>query len=106
MDFESRLSDVEQRYDQLSAEMASPDVAVDRDRLRRLGKDLAELAEIVGPYREYKDAMRQAEEAGAMAATEQDPEMAALGPLRREIVRKALLVRVDDVPLERYFRPG
>ncbi len=82
MDFESRLSDVEQRYDQLSAEMASPDVAADRDRLRRLGKDLAELGEIVGPYREYKDALRQAEEAGAMAAAEQDPEMAAY--LRQE----------------------
>src|SRR5216117_1871431 len=76
MDFESRLSDIEQRYDRLSAEMASPDVAADRDRLRRLGKDIAELGEIVGPYREYKDARRQAEEAGAMAAGEQDPEMA------------------------------
>src|SRR6266508_2281380 len=62
MDLESRLSDVEQRYDQLSAEMASPDVAADRDRLRRLGKDLAELGEIVGPYRDYKDAKRQAAE--------------------------------------------
>ena len=82
MDLESRLSDVEQRYDQLSAEMASPDVAADRARLRRLGKDLAELAEIVGPYREYKDALRQAEEAGAMAAGEKDPEMAAY--LRQE----------------------
>ena len=82
MDLESRLSDVEQRYDQLSAEMASPNVAADRDRLRRLGKDLAELAEIVGPYREYKDVLRQAEEAGAMAAGEKDPEMAAY--LRQE----------------------
>ncbi len=54
MDLESRLSDVEQRYDQLSAEMASPDVAADRHRLRRLGKDLAELGEIVGPYRERR----------------------------------------------------
>ena len=77
MDLESRLSDVEQRYDQLSSEMASPDVVADRDRLRRLGKDIAELGQIVGPYREYKDARRQAEEAGAMAASEQDPEMAA-----------------------------
>src|SRR5213593_548870 len=76
MDLESRLSDIEQRYDRLSAEMASPDVAADRDRLRRLGKDIAELGEIVGPYREYKDARRQAEEAGAMAAGERDPEMA------------------------------
>ena len=82
MDLESRLSDVEERYEQLSAEMASPDVATDRDRLRRLGKDLAELGEIVGPYREYKEARRQAEEAGAMAASEQDPEMATY--LRQE----------------------
>jgi peptide chain release factor 1 len=82
MDLESRLSDVEERYEQLSAEMASPDVAADRDRLRRLGKDLAELGEIVGPYREFKEARRQAEEAGAMAASEQDPEMATY--LRQE----------------------
>ena len=39
-------------------------------------------------------------------AVRRDPEMAALAPLRREIVRKALLLRVDDVPLERYFKPG
>jgi hypothetical protein len=32
--------------------------------------------------------------------------MAALGPVRREVVRKALLIRVDEVPLERYFKPG
>src|SRR6058998_1602366 len=82
MDLESRLSDIEQRYDHLSAEMASPDVAADRDRMRRLGKDLAELGEIVGPYREYKEVLRQAEEAGTMAAEEKDPEMAAY--LRQE----------------------
>ena len=41
-----------------------------------------------------------------LAAVRRDPEMAALGPLRREIVRKAVLVRVEDVPLERYFKPG
>ena len=33
--------------------------------------------------------------------------MAALAPLRREIVRKALLLlRVDDLPLEGYFNRG
>jgi uncharacterized protein (DUF1330 family) len=46
------------------------------------------------------------ETAEGLDAVRRDPEMAALGPLRREIVRKALLVRVEDVPLERYFRPG
>jgi hypothetical protein len=32
--------------------------------------------------------------------------MLALAPLRREIVRRALLLRVDDVPLEGYFSRG
>jgi uncharacterized protein (DUF1330 family) len=36
-------------------------------------------------------------------AVRRDPEMVALVPLREAVVRKALLVRVDDVPLERYF---
>ncbi len=44
------------------------------------------------------------EAAEGLDAVRRDPEMAALGPLRREIGRKALLVRVADVPLERYFR--
>jgi hypothetical protein len=46
------------------------------------------------------------ETAEGLDAVRRDPEMAALGALRREIVRKALLVRVDNVPLERYFKPG
>jgi uncharacterized protein (DUF1330 family) len=36
-------------------------------------------------------------------AVRRDPEMVALVPLREAVVRKALLVRVDEVPLERYF---
>ncbi len=34
------------------------------------------------------------------------PEMQALVPLRESIVRKALLIRIEDVPLGRYFEIG
>ncbi|HEX9123060.1 MAG TPA: peptide chain release factor 1 [Actinomycetota bacterium] len=77
MDFVSRLNELEQRYETLSAEMASPEAATDPDRLRRLGKDIAELQQIVVPYREYRDALRQAEEARSLAKGERDPEMAS-----------------------------
>ena len=77
MDLASRLSEIESRYERLSAEMASPEASGDPDRLRRLGKDLAELEEIVVPYREYTAALRQVEEARGMAGEEKDPEMAA-----------------------------
>jgi len=82
MDLASRLSEIESRYERLSAEMASPEASRDPDRLRRLGKDLAELEEIVVPYREYTAALRQMDEARGMAGEEKDPEMAAF--LRRE----------------------
>jgi peptide chain release factor 1 len=82
VDVTERLDELERRYDELSIEMSSPDVAADPDRLRRLGKDLAELGDVVAPYREYKDAVRQADEAETLARHERDPEMAAF--LREE----------------------
>ncbi len=82
MDLDARLTQIEARYEELSGEMASPEVASDPDRMRRLGKELAELEEIVTPYREYREARRQAEEARDLAGGEADPEMAAF--LREE----------------------
>src|SRR5262245_18569432 len=82
MDLSDRLAEIEQRYERLQAQMAEPDVARDQERLRRLGKDLAELGEIVAPYREYRTAMQQGKEARSLAKEETDPEMA--GFLREE----------------------
>lgn len=82
MDFETRLADVEARFEQVETEMASPQVAADPDRLRRLGKDYADLQVIVAPYREFREARRQAAEARALAKEEREPEMAAF--LREE----------------------
>ena len=39
-------------------------------------------------------------------AVRHDPEMVALVPLREAVVRKALLLRVEDVLPERYFTGG
>ena len=77
MDLARRLDELEQRYETLSAEMSSPGVAADPDRLRSLGKDLADLQDVVVPYRAYREAVRQAEEARSLARDEPDPEMAA-----------------------------
>jgi peptide chain release factor 1 len=77
MDFDTRLADVEARYERVQVEMASPDVAADRDRMRRLGKDFAELEQIVVPYRQFREARREAEEARSLAREETDPEMAS-----------------------------
>jgi peptide chain release factor 1 len=77
MDVESRLAEVEARFEQLQAEMALPDVTSNPDRLRRLGKELADLQEIVVPFRALRAARQQSDEARALAKDEADPEMAA-----------------------------
>lgn len=74
---DARLHEIEDRYEAVSAEMATPQAAADPDRMKTLGKTFAELQEIVVPYRAYRDALEQAEEASGLAAAETDPEMAA-----------------------------
>jgi peptide chain release factor 1 len=82
MELMERLAEIEGRFERLQAEMASPDVAQDPERLRRLGKDLSELGEIVLPFRQYRAASQQADEAHELAKVEPDPEMASF--LREE----------------------
>src|ERR671931_1955359 len=77
MDLRRALDEIETRYEEVSAELSAPAAAGDHERLKTLGKELAELSEIVTPYREYTAALAQAEEARALAKDEADPEMAA-----------------------------
>lgn len=112
---EERLRDIESRHQDLERRLASPEVAADREQLRSLGKAYAELGELVGPYRTYLEARRQAQEAHSLAQQEEDPDMVAYlreeeeaaGRRARELRRRleALLVPTDpndqrDVLLE------
>ena len=72
----TRLEEIEARFVVTSNAMTSPEVASDPDRLRILGKSFAELEEIVVPYRAWKQANGQAEEARELAKSESDPDMA------------------------------
>jgi len=76
MDVEDRLKEIEARFEQIQAEMASVEAATDHDRMRTLGQLFAELDQIVGPYREFRRATADAAEARELAAAEADPEMA------------------------------
>ena len=74
---QERLEEIEARYDAIAEEMAAPGVASDPDRLRTLGKSFAELREIVVPYRAWREAQGQADDARELAKAEPDPDMAA-----------------------------
>jgi peptide chain release factor 1 len=100
-----RLEEIEARYEELARQLADPAVVADPGQLRELGKQHAELHEIVSVARARREAVRQVEEARALARDERDPEMATYfrseeaqaqsraGELQRKL--EALLVPKD-----------
>jgi peptide chain release factor 1 len=95
---DDRLREIELRYDEVEREMASPAVATDPERLRELGKTHAELGEIVRPFRAFREAQRQAQDARELARAEADPEMAAF--FREEAERADAKVKELRADLE------
>jgi peptide chain release factor 1 len=101
---EARLDEIAVRHAQVQAEMASPDLATNPDRLRDLGKAFAELDEIVRPYRAYQDAVHQGAEARELAVTELDADMAAFlteEAERHEQEATALRARLEQLLVPR-----
>jgi peptide chain release factor 1 len=72
-----RLATIEQRFEELTAEMGRPEVAADHERLQALARERASFEEVVTLYRQYRDADKALGEAKAMADGN-DAELAAL----------------------------
>ncbi len=100
----STLSDIERRYLELDHLMADPEYATDPNRLMELGRERAELEEIVSAFRELKQTDSAIADAEVLSADD-DREMSELAadelktlrPERDELVRRvrALLVPKD-----------
>jgi peptide chain release factor 1 len=73
-----KLRSVEARYDELTQELANPEVVSDSKRYQKTAKTHAELAELVDKFREYKDLERGINDTRVMVREETDPELKAL----------------------------
>jgi len=72
-----RLDQIEARYDELTHQLASPEVISDSARYQKTAKAHSEIAPMVEKYREFKDLKKGIAESRAMLADEKDPEMRA-----------------------------
>jgi peptide chain release factor 1 len=75
VDVEQRLEEIEARYEQVQSDLASPETAADPNRMRTLGKTFAELDAVVRPYRAYRQALADADEARELAEAETEAEL-------------------------------
>src|SRR5207253_9932427 len=77
MDLMDKLASLAQRYEELNALMAQPEILDDIPLLQRYGREHAELEEIVNKYRELVENDQQIAEAQEMYDSN-DPEMREL----------------------------
>ncbi|MCA9861569.1 MAG: peptide chain release factor 1 [Thermomicrobiales bacterium] len=73
--FLDTLRDIERRFDDLEQQLADPEVASDPQRLQEIGRERAEIEDVVGAFRELRDTEQAISDAEILAA---DPEMAEL----------------------------
>jgi len=73
-----RLERIEKRYEELSQQMAMPEIASDLEQLQTLAQERASIESLVTKYREYKATSRSLEETRAMLNGGVGEEMTAL----------------------------
>ena len=66
MQYEQKLNELETRYEELSKQMADPEVIGDLDAYRKISKSQRDLEEVVNRYRDWKTATKNLSEAKAM----------------------------------------
>jgi peptide chain release factor 1 len=84
MQYKDRLEESDQRYSELTSQMADPAVHNDPEQFRKVAKAQSELAELVAKYREWKRADQELSDARLMLA-ETDPDLRQMAEM--EVVR-------------------
>jgi len=102
MKYLQKLKELEARFEEVSRELASPDVIQDPDRYRKLAKTRSELEPIVTKFREWQQVSRQIEEARQLLEDDDLRELAEedlrrLEPRREQLEQelKVLLLPKD-----------
>jgi peptide chain release factor 1 len=98
-----KLSNIEQRYQEIDELLADPEVTADYTRIQSLSKEQASIRTIVNLARDYRRVMQELEETRAMLREESDEDIAELArsevsELETEMERIENEIRLELVP--------
>ncbi len=85
-----KLEELVKRYEEIQAELASPEATSDQNRFRKLMKEQSDLTELIETYTEYKKQKQNIEESLELLEMENDEEM-------RELAKEELNASKDKV---------
>ncbi|MFB3922074.1 MAG: peptide chain release factor 1 [Terriglobia bacterium] len=100
MHFLEKLAEIEKKYDELTAQLSSPEVLADAGRYQKAAKAHADLSEVVEKYRRWKEiekSMRGAKE--LLAESSSDAEMKALAHEELADLEKGRLLVEEELKI-------
>jgi len=95
----NQLAKIEQHYNELEAQIATPEVATNPKKLEKLARERASLEDVVSRYRNYRKLAKSLEEAREMLADEKDEEMAALARQEVESLQPKMEQQIEELKL-------
>jgi peptide chain release factor 1 len=107
MQFKKRLDQIEVRFEELSQQLADPELISDGDRYRKAAKERSDLEEVVTKYREWKRVENDLGQALSMVAdTDHElkqmaaDEIARLQPVKQRIEDELKVLLLPKDPLD------
>jgi peptide chain release factor 1 len=98
----AKLSGLTDRYDEVAALLADPEVMGNRDQFTALSKEYAEIDPVIGCFRKYEALSRELEEAQVLARDD-DPEMRELA--EEDAARLTMEVAETEAELQKLLLP-
>lgn len=95
----NQLAKIEQHYNELEAQIATPEVATNPKKLEKLARERASLENVVSLYRRYRNTAKSLEEAREILAEEKDEEMAALARQEIESLQPRFEQQIEELKL-------
>lgn len=92
-----KLLEVEKKFEELSRELASPEVHGDQPRLTRLMKEHKELTPLVATFRAYKKAKEEFDGSKELLRSTTDPDMLEMAKEELSLLEKEISVLEDEL---------
>ncbi|MYD90354.1 MAG: peptide chain release factor 1 [Caldilineaceae bacterium SB0662_bin_9] len=94
-----QLHQIEERFEELSRQMADPEVAADYARLSVLAREHSRLEEVVDAYRLHRRTLRELAENRELAADDEDPELAAMAAEEVTVLEAQVAQQEDNLKI-------
>jgi peptide chain release factor 1 len=95
----AKLQNLENRYEEVTAQLANPEIAANPKRLRDLAKEHSELEEIVGKYRQYQTIAKSIADDKAILNDTKDRELREIAQAELEELEPKLAHLEEELKL-------